>query len=207
MPAAARQPSERSGALRLAVGWVLVVLVLLAVVVALALLTFSVRVTGQSMTPTLRDGDRVLADVLNRGDVRRFDLVEATAPHTGARIVKRVVGLPGDRVLVRAVAGGQEVVLVPAGETARFRVENTAWSGSTDKPCCGPDGRSAKSGWVTVPEGSYWVLGDNWTGSTDSREFGFVTADAVAARLALRVLPLGDFGRIPSPARLVPLGD
>lgn len=187
------------------VGWVAVVVVLVGVVAVLALLTFSVRVTGNSMAPTLRDGDRVLANVLNRGDVRRFDLVEATAPDSGTAIIKRVIGLPGDRVLVRAGDRAQEVLVVPAGQEQVHRVAGSSWTGTTGKPCCGSDGRSsAKDGWVVVPEGSYWVAGDNWTGSTDSRAFGFVADDQVGARLVLRVLPLGGFGEVPRP-RLEPV--
>lgn len=199
--------SYRGGGWRLALGWTVVVLVLVAVVGALTLLTFSVRVTGSSMVPTLRDGDRVLADVLNRGDVRRFDLVEATAPDTGATIVKRVVGLPGDRVMVRGSAGEQEVLVRRAGSSTVERVRNAAWAGSSGRACCGPDGRDTGQSWTTVPDDAYWLLGDNWTGSTDSRRFGFVTREALGARLVLRVLPLGDAGRLPRPAELVPLDD
>lgn len=202
-----RRAAESSGMLRLALGWTAVVLVLLAVVAVLALLTFSVRVTGQSMSPTLAEGDRMLADVLNRGDVRRFDLVQVTAPDTGASIVKRVIALPGDRVQVRDDRDAQQVLLRPSGEQTTYRVASSTWTGSTDRACCDPDGRSAgRARWVTVPEGSYWIAGDNWTGSTDSRAFGFVTDDAVGARLVRRVLPLGGFGRVPTPVRLVEAG-
>lgn len=176
------------------------VLALLVVLVVLVLLTFSVRVTGSSMSPTLRDGDRVLADPLNRGDVRRFDLVEATAPDSGTRIVKRVVGLPGDRLQVRGTGASQQVLVRPRDAAAPYVVSQETWSGTTGRGCCDAEGRSGGSAhWVVVPADSYWLAGDNWTGSTDSRVFGFVSRNAVGARLVLRVLPVGDFGRIARP--------
>jgi signal peptidase I len=57
---------------------------------------------------------------------------------------------------------------------------------------------------VTVPAGSYWLVGDNWGGSDDSRKLGFVTDEQIHARLNFRVLPLGEFGTVPAEVRLRP---
>lgn len=56
-----------------------------------------------------------------------------------------------------------------------------------------------------MPDGSYWVPGDNWGGSTDSRDFGFVPASSVEAKLWFRILPLSKFGAVTHDVRLTPL--
>jgi len=204
---------NETGSVRAALGVGAVVLVLIAGVVVVAALSFSVQVRGDSMRPTLREGDRLEVDVRG-GDVRRFDLVEAIEPgHDGTggtTLVKRVVGMPGDRVMVR---GGEApaVMVRPAGTERTFRVDNPAWAaqvGLATDSCCTPAGTSRRAGqgraWATVPEDAYWLLGDNWGGSTDSRAFGFVSAEMVKTRLVFRILPLDRLGGLGAPARLVP---
>jgi signal peptidase I len=195
------------------VGVVVLVVFLVGMAVVVAGLTFSVVVRGSSMEPTLHAEDRLEVDLLHRHDIDRFDLVEALEPGEtrfggGTRIVKRVIGLPGDRV---AVEGGAQprVLLKPAGSKATYVVDNPTWAGRTGSsvgPCCTADGRSGeRRAWATVPSGSYWLIGDNWGGSTDSRVFGFVDDEAIQARLWFRILPRSRFGRLHTEARLVPV--
>jgi signal peptidase I len=190
-----------------ALGWFALVVLLAAVLSSVAVVAFSVTVSGDSMQPTLRPGDRLVADVLHRVDVHRFDVVEATVGAARTPVVKRVVGLPGDRILVRDNAGRREVLVRPAGSTTVFRVVSDTWSShpaADDEACCDADGRSRpRPAWVVVPADAYWLIGDNWGGSTDSRTFGFVRARDIGARLAFRLTPLGDVGRLPEPAHLV----
>lgn len=193
--------------MRRVLAWLAIALVLLGILVPVAALAFSVRVQGDSMDPTLRDGDRLLLAFWDRDDIERFDLVDAGFGQAGIRVVKRVIAMPGDEVAVAPVTGDEpRVFLRPAGETAVYRVRNEAWTGRTGQStnaCCAEDGRvSEVRTWVTVPDDSYWLLGDNWGGSEDSRNFGFVAAGDISGRLNLRVRPLGDFGPVPNPARL-----
>lgn len=189
------------------------VLLFVALIVVVAGLSLSVVVDGQSMEPTLHSGDRLEVDLLHRHDVHRFDLVEAVEPPSGAQaggadIVKRVIGLPGDRIAIRG--GTHPVVLLrPAGSPTTYEVENDTWStqiaGDTAS-CCQTNGTLVAQGgmrWTTVPAQHYWLIGDNWGGSTDSRVFGFVSASDLKATLNWRILPWGRTGRVPDPARLV----
>lgn len=194
------------------------VLFLLAMLAVVAGLTFSVMVTGSSMEPTLQQGDRLELDLLNRHAIERFDLVEALQPGPdeeggGRPIVKRVIGLPGDRVAIVGDPVAPQVLIKPAGQDDVFRVENPAWPprvGAGTESCCTPEGAVVRGGaqaWATVPESSYWVLGDNWGASTDSRIFGWVPREDIQARLWFRILPVSRFGTVDNDVRLVPVPD
>ncbi|MEI4272356.1 signal peptidase I [Klenkia sp. LSe6-5] len=181
-------------------------LLLAGLLVPVAALTFSVEVVGTSMEPTVHPGDRLLVDVLAREDISRFDLVEATV--FGSTVVKRVIGLPGDRIEVRVGDEASLVLLTPSGTTTTYRVDNPAWTaqaGTLQRPCCAPDGSSTgPAGPVVVPPDHFWVIGDNWGASDDSRVYGFVPAQDVVAQLDRRILPLDRAGVVPSDVRLEP---
>ena len=161
-----------------------------------AALAFSVTVDGTSMEPTLQNGDRMFLEFWTRDEIERFDVVEADVPSEvsggGTQMLKRVIGMPGDRV---SVSPDARVLVRPAGEDETFVVENPAWSAEA----------GAELEWLTVPEDAYWLLGDNWGASTDSRSFGFVDADAVHGRVVFRMLPLRRNGMITRDVRLAPV--
>ncbi|WP_203336423.1 signal peptidase I [Nocardioides limicola] len=192
--------SNESGGVRLRLlGWILVAACLIGILIPVAALTFSVRVTGLSMSPTLAPDDRLLMNVLARDRVQRFDLVHVQFGN-GRSMVKRVIGMPGDSVIVRINAGVPVVRVTPAGADRARVVDNPAWTdqpGDNPRPCCGPDGLiSGEPMRVTIPDGHYWVVGDNWGGSDDSRDYGFITEAEIAATLNVRLLPWSGFGRI-----------
>jgi signal peptidase I len=208
-----RPVRRRGDALFGRVGLTGLVLLVGSLTVAIVVLSFAVRVSGTSMEPTLRDGDRLEVEVFGSGDPDRFDLVEANQPGArdsggGTRIVKRVIGMPGDEVSVVGDPTAPRVMVRAAGSSDVWVVDNPSWTdriGSSTASCCNHEGRSTRSPtWVRVPEDSYWLIGDNWGGSTDSRVFGFVTRDEIRSRLRFRVLPMTRFGWLTSPARLVP---
>lgn len=182
------------------------VLALLALLAVVVVGTLSVVVSGKSMEPTLREGDRLEVKPWDR-DLRRFDLVEANEPKAGTAIVKRIIGLPGDRL---TVTGGNspEVLIRPAGSKRTYRVTGSPWTsqvGVRTSPCCSAEGREvAKQRWVTVPPDKFWLIGDNWGGSTDSRVFGFVDRSGVRTKLWLRVQPWGRTGTVTHDFSLVP---
>ena len=136
-------------------------------------------VRGNSMSPSIFDGDRILVepwsylfDSVDRGDVvvLRYPL------DPSVDYIKRVIGLPGDRV---TLAGGH--VWVNGGLLHEPYIDSA-------------DPESYLS--VRVREGHYFVLGDNRPRSSDSREFGQVPADYVRGRVDLRLWPLGRLGFI-----------
>lgn len=129
-------------------------------------------VKGNSMEPCLHDGDRLVVDRVsyNVADVTRGDVVVLRYPRNPAvDFVKRVVAVPGDRV---AMSQG---VLWVNGEPA-------------DDYGCIPDIESLPE--LRVPEGEFFVLGDNRPISCDSREFGLVPADLLKGKVRARFWPL-----------------
>lgn len=197
--------------LRTALGVVALVVFFAVMLVVIAVLAFSVKVSGHSMEPTLADGDRLVVNPFGADDVTRFDVVESTLGDREIPVVKRVIGMPGDRIQASVEADAPVVRVKPAGEETVYVVANPAWSGQVgDKlePCCAEEGTTLPRGkdprWVTVPDGQFWLVGDNWGGSDDSRTFGFVTKEQVTARISFRVQPLGDLGRVPNEVTLVP---
>jgi signal peptidase I len=114
-------------------------------------------VNGGSMRPTLDPGQRIAVAPLVRPP-RRGDLV-VLARSEGLEVVKRVVGLPGERV--RLAAGRLEVDGTPVLEPY---LHGGAGAGELD---------------LELGPAQYLVLGDHRAASTDGRDFGPVGADAL----------------------------
>ena len=202
MKAAPHTPDRPEGALTA------VKALLEIIIAALFVVTFIVqpsRIPSESMIPTLRVGDFLLIDkqsygptgVLDRvmppAAVKRGDLVVFHYPVDGTiHLVKRVVGLPGDRIRLR---DGRVLLNEQAlGEPYAF-YSDTRPNGFRDyfpslreaDPNVDPDWwlemrRTVRAGEVTVPPNHYFVLGDNRNDSEDSRYWGFVPRDAIVGR-------------------------
>ncbi|GLW94347.1 signal peptidase I [Actinokineospora globicatena] len=182
--------------------WARAVLVTLCVAVALVAATaglgfaLSMRVEGRSMAPTLADGEHVLTNPF-AGDYTpaRLDVVVLSPPGREAPVVKRIIGVPGDHV---RVTDGR--VLVQPGGTGPWLEVVTgagdAW-GRPPRECCESTGRGGVDAEVSVPTGQYWVVGDNPAVSEDSREYGWVPADRIKARLWIRLWPPAAIGGTP----------
>lgn len=176
-------------------------------------------IPSASMRPTLLEGDVVLVnrlaydlklpltDVVLRhlGEPRRGDVVTFSSPLDGTRLIKRVVGLPGDRIALQAgvlVLNGQPQATTAAhsaGETVAPGWVVDAWRAKETL-----DGRphavqalpalQARRDMteITVPAGHYFMLGDNRDLSIDSRYIGTVPREKLIGR-AHRVLVSADW--------------
>ncbi len=137
-------------------------------------------VRGHSMEPSLWDGDRLLVDRVSYSimDVGRFDVVVLRYPvDPSVDFVKRIVGLPGDRIRIQR---GSILVNGLALPNAFKYV---------------PD--RAEMAEILVPDDKYFVLGDNRPISCDSREFGLVPEAFLKGKVRARFWP-------PARARVFP---
>ena len=167
-------------------------------------------VPSGSMKPTILEGDFILVNkaaydlriplTLHRlaawADPQRGDIVICLSPDEGKRLIKRVVGLPGDvlemrnnRLFINGRFAQQSPIDPHAIEelAAAIRAERVfamEQLGSVNHAIMGnPSVRAARSfGPVTVPKDQYFMMGDNRDNSRDSRMFGFVERRAIVGR-------------------------
>ena len=132
-----------------------------------------IKVTGDSMNPTLEDKDLMILDVIGYkiNGLKRFDIV--VFKYDGEKLIKRVIGLPGDTVEYRGsnlYINGEEM-----GEDFRHYTTKDFYQ-------------------EKIPEGYYFVLGDNRTNSKDSRVFGLVKEDSILGRTSFVFYPFNRAG-------------
>ncbi|MFC9735587.1 signal peptidase I [Streptomyces roseolus] len=177
-----------------ALGAVLGTGVLLCLLAGVAVTALGVRVDGSSMDPTLRPGDRILVSPGSEGRVGRFDVVLLRGGRQDSLMVKRVIGLPGDRVAIVSTGAEPFQVLLQEGGTGPVRrVVAAQWTDRARRAdaCCSAEGtRSARAELRTVPEGGFFYLGDNPDLSDDSRQYGWGAIDRVEGRVGVRAYPV-----------------
>lgn len=178
------------------------------VIIAIFVITFIVQafqIPSESMENTLLIGDYLLVDKLRYGGgglwdsimpyrpVRRGDIVVFHYPvHPSQHFVKRVVGVPGDRVrlihrevFVNGAALKEPYVIHNSPAHDAFRDEFPR----LNVPVPGLEGtwwlqmrKLVEDGSLIVPAGYYFVLGDNRDESLDSRYWGFVPRENIIGR-------------------------
>ena len=142
-------------------------------------------VEGESMLPTLEEGNKVVVNKLGyaTSDLERFDVIVFHA-NEKEDFVKRVIGLPGDEIEYREdqlFVNGKKM-----SEPFLTQYRDEVLGGYLTGDFTLED----LTGVERVPEGKLFVLGDNRLGSWDSRQFGFISADQVVGKVNLRYWPL-----------------
>lgn len=164
-------------------------------IVTAAILAFGIRtfvaearyIPSSSMEPTLQINDRLIIEKVSyhfhkpeRGDIVVFSPTEALkAQNFKDAFIKRVIGLPGDKVEVK-----NGLVYVNGKALAENYI--------ADKP-------DYTFGPVTVPPDQYLVLGDNRNNSYDSHAWGFVPRENLIGRAAVRFWPFNRLAVIDNP--------
>ena len=138
---------------------------LIIIIVVVLIRTFiitPIRVDGLSMYSTLNDGDILFLEKYDK-DYKRYDIV--VFENGNDRLIKRVIGLPGDKIEYKnnkLYINGKytkEKFLTNNQKTFDFTIEDI--------------------GYKKIPNGYYFVLGDNRTNSTDSRILGPIKKDKI----------------------------
>ncbi len=172
-----------------------------------AVADWNVVPTG-SMQPTIRIGDRILVDklaydvrlplthvsLLHLDDPRRGDIVVLDSHAADERLVKRVIGLPGDRVAMRDnrlfINGRQATYTVgryhgihdDLGDPAHYAIEHYGTMKHAIRLSDHHTSLVSSFGPVRVPAEQYLLLGDDRDNSEDSRYLGFFPRREIVGR-------------------------
>jgi len=179
--------------------------IVLMIIFRSALADWNVVPTG-SMKPTILEGDRILVNklaydfkvplthisVYKFADPKRGDIVVFDSKVADTRLVKRVIGLPGDTVEMRdnrLIINGIEARYsnIEYAADALFAIES--YDGMSHRIELGRS-RLSTFGPVQVPNDRYLMLGDNRDNSADSRVYGFIPRDEIIGNARTVVLSL-----------------
>ncbi len=164
---------------------------LFSVVIAVILIVFiyqPVKVEGTSMAPALKDQERIFINKFTYrfglGDIQRGDTVVFWYPRDPSKsYIKRIIGIPGDRVHIDAGAvfvNGQ--ALKEDYVTDHDGISWPSFPNSDTEDL--------------VPAGKYFVLGDNRAYSSDSRSWGFVPRENIYGKAVFAYWPPTRMGRL-----------
>jgi signal peptidase I len=200
-------------------GWGISILLALIVATSFksAIADWYVIPTG-SMKPTIVEGDRVFVNKLaydlkvpyTRWHLAEWDapkrgeIVVFSSPVDGTRLIKRIVGIPGDTIEMRngrLVINGEAVEYEPIDKAGHRDFSNEMLSISyeltenltgTEHPVRFIPQKPAIRSFEpkVVPEGKYFMMGDNRDNSADSRYFGFVDRDLIVGKAKYIVVSL-----------------
>lgn len=189
--------------------WVMCLLIAFVIAILVRYFLFTPTLVRQtSMTPTILDSERVLINrvvrtfnlPLYRGDIITFEKPDKTVDGCGVyderhglwdyflhnvievtkvSFIKRIIGLPGDHI---QIIDGYVYVNDQRASEVYLNGIKTPISGEFYD--------------VVVPEGHIFVMGDNRSGSSDSREFGCIPLNKVEGRVTYRIWPFSKFGAI-----------
>lgn len=164
------------------------IVVALSIFVVVYLFLFQPHeIKGSSMEPSFHNNEYILTDKISYRfhQPQRGDVVIFKAPkNPDVDYIKRVIGLPGERV---KILGGSVYINDEKLSEAYLNDSTNLFPGSYME-----EGRE-----ITVPDGKYFVLGDNRNHSSDSREFGPIAIDTIIGRAFIRYWPIPDMGLVP----------
>lgn len=138
------------------------------------------RVQGHSMLPTLHEGEYLIINKLSYylDEPRRGDIIVLHFPRDRSReYIKRVIGLPGDHIQI-----DDDAVLVNGAPLNEPYINGAA---------------AYRTGAWTVPEGHYFVMGDNRNNSSDSRSWSFLPREDIVGKAWLIYWQIEDWGLVP----------
>jgi signal peptidase I len=182
--------------------FVMVIVVAIGIAIFLTLFVFqSYQVDGPSMQNTLHTGDRLLVWKLPRTWARitghqyvpkRGDIVVFTQSNLQQygdtvdtkQLVKRVIGLPGDHIVIK----NNTLTVYNKQNPNGFQPDKTIGYASTGGILDTPNNLD-----VTIGKNELFVCGDNRPDSLDSRIFGPIKTSQIIGKLAVRIMPLSKF--------------
>lgn len=154
------------------------VIIVLVVVLIRTFIVTPVKVEGESMYPSLNDGEILVLKKYDKS-YSRFDVV--VFKYKNDKLIKRVIGLPGETVEYK------NNKLYIDGKVVKENFK-------TNSPTI--DFKLEEIGYDVIPKGYYFVMGDNRNNSTDSRIIGLISENSIVGSTNFSAFPLNTIGRI-----------
>ena len=157
------------------------IIIIVTVVLIRTFILTPVIVSGDSMKPNLINHQLLILYKLDK-NYKRFDILVVNHDIFGQNenVVKRLIGLPGDYIEYK---DGKLYVNNEYVEEPFIDVETKDFS-------------LAKLGYLKIPEGKYFVVGDNRNDSSDSRLFGLIEESEIKGKVKFSLFPFNRFGVI-----------
>jgi signal peptidase I len=176
------EKEKRSGVTRFVIDVVETLILSIVLFAAINTVSARIRVDGASMEPTLQSGEFVIVNKLAYffGDPEVGDIIVFHFPRDpDQEYIKRIIGLPGDRVEIKNGEVYVNDLLLEEDYIAASPVYNSTWE---------------------VPADSLFVLGDNRNNSSDSHNWGPVPLDFVIGKATFVYWPPTEWGILNQPS-------
>ena len=145
------------------------------------------------MYPSLEDKDNIIVEKLSYrfGEIERYDVIVFNyfdpLKNQESYYIKRIIGLPGDTIYIK---NGLVYLVDENGKDVLLNEDYGYYSSGKKMQAY------LASVPITIPEGEYFVLGDNRNNSYDSRQIGLIKEEDILGKAWLRFYPFGSFGFI-----------
>lgn len=155
------------------------IIIIIVIILVKCFVVTPVRVNGESMLPTLKENDIMILNKLayKSKEIKRFDIVVIKAH--GELIIKRVIGLPGDKITYK------DNQLYVNGKKVKENFTKNEHEQLDDYIIQGE----------VVPEGKYFVVGDNRPKSLDSRSIGYIKKKNIKGKCNFTIFPFSRIGK------------
>lgn len=176
---------------RIQENWILPLIIMAILIILLRYFIFTpVVVEGNSMLSTLQDGDRMVVNKIGYklNGLERFDIL-VFKDKDGMNYIKRIIGLPGDYVEYK-----NDQLYINGKKYSEAYLDNQKKELARGELLTDDFNIKTLSSTLSkvVPEGHYFVLGDNRGGSKDSRDIGFISADNIIGKANIVFWPLNE---------------
>ena len=168
--------------------WDLIKFAILAILIVVPIRAFVAQpfiVSGSSMIPTFKNSDYLIVDEISykfeapkRGDVIVFKWPKDTSKY----FIKRIIGLPGETVKIK----GSLVTIINKDNPNGLVLGEPYVENKSDNTLE-----------ITLPDDQYFVMGDNRSGSSDSRAWGNLPSDLIVGRALVRLFPVNKISLLP----------